>query len=157
MMRSREVFGILCLAALAPAVAQNTVDISRCMDIHSSAERMRCYDALADEVRARSRPAAAVSAPEEEVRSFGKESPAPVVDTRNGVAELHDRIESLRSTPAGDWIVTLASGQVWQQSVPGRYNLRNGLEVRIYPSKWGKTYRLTAPELKGFIQVRRLK
>ena len=140
-----------------PALAQTTVDISRCMDIPASSERIRCYDALADEARARSRPAAAVPAPEEEVRSFGKESPARVVDTENGASELHDRIESLRSSPAGDWIVTLASGQVWQQSVPGRYNLRKGLEVRIYPSKWGNAFRLTAPELKGFIQVRRVK
>ncbi len=126
------------------------------MDIESSSERIRCYDALADEVRART-PPAAVSAPEGKLSSFGKESPPRVVDTKKGGEELRDRIESLRNTPAGNWIVTLASGQVWQQSIPGSYNLRKGLEVRIYPSKWGNAYRLSAEDLNGFIQVQRIK
>jgi hypothetical protein len=157
-MRTREILGILCLVALAPAVAQNTVDISRCMDIGSTAERIRCYDALADEVRARSRtPVAATPNPDEKLGSFGKESRPRVVDTKDDRAELHDRIEALRTTPSGAWIVTLASGQVWQQSIPGSYNLSRGQEVRIYPSKWGSTYRLAAQDRSGFIQVQRVK
>ena len=147
-MGTREVFGILCLIALAPLLA----DIGRCMDIKDRSDRIRCYDTLADEVRARSQPQ-----PDAKVSSFGKESPARVVDTEDGREELHDRIESLRTTPAGNWIMTLASGQVWQQSVPGAYNLHKGHEVLIYSSKWGTTYRLSAKDLNGFIQVQRLK
>jgi hypothetical protein len=108
-------------------------------------------------MRARSRPEAETPpAPDEKVGSFGKESATRVVDTKDRGEELHDRVESLRTTPAGDWIVTLASGQVWQQSIPGSYNLRRGQEVRIYPSKWGNTFRLSAKDLNGFIQVRRI-
>jgi hypothetical protein len=28
--------------------------------------------------------------------------------------------------------------------------------VRLYPTNWGSSYRLTDPEVKGFIQVERL-
>jgi hypothetical protein len=117
------------------------------MDIKDSSERIRCYDALADEVRARS----------ETVRSFGKESPARVVDTEEGREELQDRIEELRMGQPGRWTVTLASGQVWQQSFTGSYNLRKGMDVRIYRSKWGNSYRLSAKGLNGFIQVERVR
>jgi hypothetical protein len=137
---------LLCAVAAAQA-ADTTVDIGPCMDIKDGSERMRCYDALADEVRARS----------ETVRSFGKESPARVVDTEEGHEELHDRIEALRMNPPGRWIVTLASGQVWRQSFTGSYNLRKGMDVRIYRSKWGNSYRLSAQGLNGFIQVERVK
>jgi hypothetical protein len=155
---------LLSMMALAPAIAQDapatTVDIGRCMDIKDRSDRIRCYDALADEVRARSRPQGAPttgSAGTDKLSTFGKESPARVVDTKDGGEELHDRVESLRTSPAGNWILTLESGQVWQQSIPGSYNLRKGHEVRIYPSKWGNTYRLSAKELNGFIQVQRIK
>jgi hypothetical protein len=146
---------LLCVAAAAQA-ADTTVDIARCMDIQEPSERMRCYDGLAAEVRARSRPPAA-PAPEEKVRSFGKESPARVVDTEEGREELQDRIEDLRMGLPDRWIVTLASGQVWRQTVTGAFNLRKGMEVRIYPTRWGKGYRLSAQGVNGFIQVERVK
>jgi hypothetical protein len=148
---------LLSVAGLAPALAQQaadtTADIGRCMDIEDRSDRMRCYDALADQVRARSRPPAS----EEKVRSFGQDSSARVVDGEEGREELHDRIEQLKSTPTGRWIVTLASGQVWQQTVTSSYSLRKGMEVRIYPTRWGNSYRLSAQGLKGFIQVERVK
>jgi hypothetical protein len=149
-MRAPLWLALVCVPALAQQAADTTADISRCMDIKESAERIRCYDALADEVRAR-KPAS-----EEKVQSFGKE-PARVVDSDEGRKELHDRIEELRTTPTGRWIVTLASGQVWQQSVTGSYNLRKGMDVRIFPTRFGNGYRLSAQGLKGFIQVQRIK
>jgi hypothetical protein len=149
-MRAPVWFAFLCVPALAQQTADTSVDIGRCMDIKESAERIRCYDALADEVRAR-RPAS-----EEKVQSFGKEPPR-VVDTDKGREELQDRIEELRTTPTGKWIVTLASGQVWQQTVSGTYNLRKGMDVRVYPTRFGTDYRLSAQGLTGFIQVQRIK
>jgi hypothetical protein len=150
----------LALLISAPALAQQasdtTVDIARCMDIPESAERIRCYDALADQVRAR-KPAPVKEAA---VESFGKgkdPDAARVVDTEEGRAELHDRIEALRQTPTGRWIVTLASGQVWQQTVSSTYMLRTGMDVRIFRSRFGNGYRLSAQDLNGFIQVQRIK
>jgi hypothetical protein len=46
---------------------------------------------------------------------------------------------------------------VWQQSFTGSYNLREGMDVRIYRSKWGASYRLSAQGLNGFIQVERIR
>jgi hypothetical protein len=144
---------LLCAPVLAQQTTGTTVDIARCMDIKESAERIRCYDALADEVRAR--PPA--PAGEEDVQTFGKKPPARVVETKEDPPELHDRIAALRQTPTGRWIVTLASGQVWQQSVSTSYNLRSGMDVRIYRTRFGNGYRLSAQGLNGFIQFQRIK
>jgi hypothetical protein len=149
-MRAPLWLALLCVPAFAQQVPDTTVDISRCMDIKESAERIRCYDALADTVRARK------PAKEEEVQAFGKES-ARVVEADEGRQELHDRIASLRTAPTGRWIVTLASGQVWHQTVTGSYSLRTGMDVRIYPTRFGNGFRLQAQDLKGFIQVERIK
>lgn len=151
-MRAPLWFALLCTPALAQQAADTTVDISRCMDIRESAERIRCYNALADEVRARELPAAS----ERKVQSYGNES-ARVVDTEERSEELHDRVASLKRVLPDRWIVTLASGQVWRQTVTASYNLREGMEVRIYPTRFGNGYRLSAQGLKGFIQVERIK
>jgi hypothetical protein len=74
-----------------------------------------------------------------------------------GERELRARIASLAQTYDGRWIITLDSGEVWRQSVLKRYNLREGHDVRIYATRWGEDYRLTAGELNGFIQVERIK
>ena len=52
------------------------------------------------------------------------------------------------------YLITLDNGQVWRQTVPETYQLRTGMNVRIYYSRW-RAYRLTAPERRGFIQVER--
>lgn len=85
---------------------------------------------------------------------FGKAEPQ-VKEGKRGKTELHDRIASLASNGEGGWSVTLASGQVWRQNGSRRYNLRVGQEVRIYPSGWGDSYRLSVEELGSFIPVDR--
>jgi hypothetical protein len=71
--------------------------------------------------------------------------------------ELHSTISKLREYVPGRYLITLENGQVWRQMVAERYRLRVGHKVRIYPSRWGKSFRLSAEELKGFIQVERVR
>lgn len=74
--------------------------------------------------------------------------------TRN---ELRGTIESFREISPNQYLITLTNGQVWRQMHSDRYNIREGHAVRIYPTRWGSAYRLTVEELKGFIQVERVK
>ena len=89
-----------------------------------------------------------------EADDFGREEPY-VVKGDDGEAELIGRIASLQKTNTG-WIVILEQGQVWRQMVSKRYDLHEGQEVRIYPTRWGDSYRLTAADTSGFIQVQRI-
>ncbi len=99
-----------------------------------------------------------------DVADFGREPPAVadsrqntarVLESADGEQELVDTISSLDERLPDQWAITLASGQVWHQINSKRYRLREGMEVRIYPSPFGGSYRLSAATLNGFIQVRR--
>jgi hypothetical protein len=70
-------------------------------------------------------------------------------------AEIVAKVVELRETVPNAFLITLDNGQVWRQASPEPYPLRTGLEVRLRPGKWGTAYRLTAPELRGQIQVKR--
>ena len=63
-------------------------------------------------------------------------------------------IAQLRETVPNAWLVALDNGEVWEQVDPKPYRLKEGMQVRIYASGWGSSYRLTTPELNGFIRVR---
>lgn len=103
-------------------------------------------------------PAGAVAdaepAPRERVEDFGRE--ARVVTNDSGADELHDTITELYMAKPNQWLIRLASGQIWRQTTPKRLNLREGDEVRIYPSHWGDNYRLEATRLNGYIQIVRV-
>ena len=72
--------------------------------------------------------------------------------------ELIGTIAALRETVPNSYLITLENGQVWRQMRPRSfYNLQVGHRVRIYPTGWGKSYRLTVDELNGFIQVERIR
>ncbi len=66
-------------------------------------------------------------------------------------------ITALREIQPGRVEVTLANGQVWRQTYSDSYNLALGHEVKIYPSGFGQYFRLSSTELRGFIQVERVK
>jgi hypothetical protein len=70
--------------------------------------------------------------------------------------EIHSTIAELNERRPNEYVITLANGQVWSQSLAKRYPLRTGQPVRIYSTRWGDSYRLTAIESKGYIQVERL-
>lgn len=53
--------------------------------------------------------------------------------------------------------IALESDQVWRQASSDRYPLAIGHEVRIYLTRFGSDSRLTAPVLRGFVQVERVR
>jgi hypothetical protein len=89
-----------------------------------------------------------------QLEEFGRQS--RVVVNENGEDELNDVVAELVMAKPDQWLVKLASGQVWRQTHPRRLNLREGDAVRIYPTGWGENFRLEAERLNGFIQVLRL-
>ena len=99
-------------------------------------------------------PSADESAKATPVESFGRER-ARVVENEDGREELRDVVTDIE-TYRNMLTITLASGQVWRQTHTRRFNLREGDEVRIYPSAWGESYRLETDRLNGFIQVGRV-
>jgi hypothetical protein len=73
-------------------------------------------------------------------------------------AEVVARVAALRETLPNSYVITLDNGQVWRQTRPQSYPLRPGAEVRIYPTSWGDSYRLTMPEARGgYVQVERVR
>lgn len=82
---------------------------------------------------------------------------ARILENEDGEQELMDTIVKLDSKVLNQWEISLAGGQVWHQINSKRYRLLEGMEVRIYPSPFGGSFRLTATNLNGFIQVRRIK
>lgn len=87
------------------------------------------------------------------------EGDGPKMVTRvDGKEELQDRIAELllKGKTKNIWEVTLSGGQIWRQTYPKRFKLKEGGVVKIYPSGWGKTYRLEMVGLSGFIQVKRV-
>lgn len=71
--------------------------------------------------------------------------------------ELRSTITALEETVPNSYLITLENGQVWRQMRPERYRIQVGHDVRIYPSPFGSSFRLSADELRGFIQVERVK
>ena len=84
-----------------------------------------------------------------------REDAPRLVTGDDGEEELIGRIAELQRGQNG-WIVTLEHGQVWRQMNTKRYALREGQEVRIYPTRWGDSYRLSVVDGAGFIQVERI-
>lgn len=85
-----------------------------------------------------------------------RKTTARVLNTENDEQELVDTIAGLQQRMPNKWTVTLASGQVWQQVNSSLYKLREGQEIRIYPSPFGGSYRMSAEGINGFIQVTRV-
>lgn len=90
----------------------------------------------------------------EELADFGLQS--RVLLNEEGESELFDVVVELDMVRPDQWLLTMASGQVWRQTHPRRLNLKKGDNVRIYPSGWGRNFRLETERLSGFIQVLRL-
>ena len=71
--------------------------------------------------------------------------------------DIVSRIKELREILPDSWQLTLENGQVWRQTFSKHYELRPGYHVRIYGTKWGSASRLSAEEVKGYIQVERVR
>ena len=87
---------------------------------------------------------------------FGLRRPRAASESQGDVEEMRGTIAALRQTVPNSFINTLENGQVWRQMRPQWYPLQVGHNVRIYPTRWGNSYRMSSVELNGFIQVERV-
>jgi hypothetical protein len=94
------------------------------------------------------------------------EQPTPIVNLSSlpgdsastdkpGQSEWIGSITSLRQREPGQYVITLDTGQVWQQRGAQRYALRVGQRVRIQETKVGT--RLQADGVNGYIHVERVR
>lgn len=149
---------ILAGATLAQDPGHVTIDARRCMDIESPVERLACFEAEVKDADDNERDESAASAPAAGMPPARSQqaNPASNVAPAPPRSESVGTIASLRERIPGRYLITLDSGEVWEQRIAERYPLRVGQRVRIYPSKWGRGQRLEADGLKGFIQVDRV-
>jgi hypothetical protein len=91
----------------------------------------------------------------ERLRNFGKET-MTFSDDEEGQEQLNDTITAL-DKQGSYWIVTLSSGQVWEQDYPRALNLRVGDAITIYQAGLGDGYRMSTERLSGFIRVKRVR
>jgi hypothetical protein len=172
-------FGVF---GLEPALAQDadnvTVDVGRCVELESAEERLACYAAEVDAVvEERGAVESEQAAPVREERGTREPSTqdapqhrqerlAPTRgDTRQADEsrepeaedEYFGTVATLRERLPDSYVITLDNGQIWEQVRPKRYPLRPGLEVRIYATSWGESYRLSGLDSGGYIQVRRIR
>lgn len=167
----------LWLALLVPlsAAAQDT--LLGCREIEDAAERVACYDRVVDRISGRNAsgapengaprtpssgtPADGGGAPQDELFGRSRVESERTLRQTFGIqappAGIAVKVAALARAPDRTLVITLDNGQVWRQTVPMPYRLREGLEVRLYPSRWGDTYRLTNDQLRGYIQVERVR
>lgn len=88
----------------------------------------------------------------ERIENFGQ---ARIEDNAQGKEELFDTVTALERR-RNLLRVTLSSGQVWAQTYPRFYNLKEGDDIRIYQEGIGDAYRLATERLNGFIRVERV-
>ncbi len=164
--------GLVPYTAPSPAFAQRVLhaDIGECVPIESAVARLDCFDAAAraalpaaeaNDGTRRPSPVPAVdgrldSEAADAEADFGLDDSAPD-DLPSAAPELLSEVAELREILPGRLEITLTNGQVWRQRHAERYRLRAGYPVRIYPSRFGQYYRLSSNEIRGFIQVERVR
>jgi hypothetical protein len=163
-----------------------TIDVSDCVALEKPGERLDCFERQLEAQRraapatnstapARAAPAPAAPAPTTPASpaptAAARETARTAISAPDAVEEIRGRrgreepagreivavVTELRETVPNTWTITLDNGQVWRQSPPKWYPLRTGAQVRLYPTTWGTSYRLTVAETKGFIQVERVR
>jgi hypothetical protein len=67
--------------------------------------------------------------------------------------EVTAKVVSLEQYGPQMWLIALEGGQQWRQTIGKPYRLHVGDEVRVYPTRWGDAYRLSAERIGGYIQV----
>lgn len=78
-------------------------------------------------------------------------------EKNNKRTELIARVTEIKKLNQNRVLITLENGQAWEQMETKRFALEAGDEVRIYPTRWGHSFRLASQSHSGFIQVQRLR
>jgi hypothetical protein len=151
------------LAAAQEQTAPVSVDVSQCVKLTTPEERLACFEAQVEAADAAAAsgegaPAAAGGAAAGGAAAGGAAGArsAPEADESDDPPDIFGTIVELRETVPNSFLITLDNGQVWRQTVPQHYALRQGMPVRLYYSRW-RAYRLTNERLRGFIQVERVR
>jgi len=175
---------LVAAAAYAQAPESVNVDIAGCADVETREQQIACYLVRVEEAVAARRAEAAAggepgpggtsSTPPRNVQAESREPGPPTqrpaqqpqrsapaaITLSEGPDEAESvivaRIASFREMEPDAYLITLDNGQVWRQSSPKDYFLREGAEVRLNPTRWGESYRLTDPDVGNFIQVERV-
>jgi len=90
------------------------------------------------------------------IENFGQPQARLVPDGKADVALL-ERVTLIKELQPDKLQITLANGQVWQQTVGKAFFINVGDTVRIASSGWGRSFRLAIDGHPGFIQVSRLR
>jgi hypothetical protein len=159
---AHAISSVACLeSSLAQEHDRVTIDARRCLELASPDERLACFETQVGDAQNRESTApAAAAAP--------APSPQPSIPTANvanlpeqrapaaapGQSEWVGSITSLRERAPRQYLITLDSGQVWQQQIAERYPLRVGQRVRIHKGRFG--VQLQADGVNGFIRVERI-
>ena len=169
------ILGLPCIPGSALGQEQGgtvTVDVARCLELDAPEARLACFGAQVDEVLEERSPAVPEATSEavetveadpataQRQEAAGRAAAAPVAeparDSEPESGEFFGTIVDIRERLPNAYVIRLDNGQIWEQTEPKRYPLRPGLEVRIYPTRWGSRYRLTGIDTGGNIQVRRV-
>ena len=167
--------------AQTPEDGTVTVDVAACFEIESAAARRECLANRVEDAIGRpdeATPNTSVGASPDAGRNATAaettdtraivDTPAasPTVadagaradenDNDTGGEEYFGVVTDLRERLPNALVITLDTGQVWQQTQPEAYPLRPGAHVRIYPTRWGRSYRLIGDGMGRHIQVRRV-
>lgn len=160
-----------------PALAQDnpgTVEagLRDCGQITDSVARYACYDRLTATLRPSApgtlqgptrstipavRPAAPASDTPTATSTVSSAATTADATAAGESREMKDTVTGVRQIEPGMVMVTLSSGQVWRQVNGRAYPLKPGMQIRLYKGLFGTSWRITNDELKGFIQVERVK
>jgi hypothetical protein len=155
------------------------IDVAECITLESAVDRFQCYESRANAAlegrdgapvgaARRAEPSgasafesagrAAGGAPEEAIERGAPRAAAARSQSQDETpSEFYGTVAAVRETVPNTYVITLENGQVWRQTRPNRYPLQVGYRVRIYESGWGSSYRMSSEELRGFIQVERVR
>lgn len=128
--------------AEAERAAEAEARVAAAAEVQAEADDLNWFE------RRRARRAARAAEREAEERAEAAEAAAN---------EIHATITALRERGPNSWLITLDNGQMWDQVRPQWYPLRPGQQVRLYPTNWGSSYRLSEVGRGGYIQVQRVR
>jgi hypothetical protein len=132
--------------------AEVSIEVSECLSFQNDLERYACYERL---TRAALSAASGTDQTPPATLLNDASPSAPRADPGEPV-EIRSSIVAVEQRRPNEHEISLENGQVWRQSPAKRYPLRVGQEVRIYSTRWGDSFRLSATELNGYIQVERI-
>ena len=171
----------MLLSATTQAAEQSApviIDASPCLALTRPIERLTCFE---DQAEAAQQPGASilqqnlpvVSIPRNTASQAQQAQPDPEPETPQTAVndgnsfeedfgldnekekdrELIARIAVIKELNPNRKLITLENGQVWEQKETKPFMLEAGDEIRIYPSRWGTSYRLASQSHNGFITV----